>query len=559
MKANRSLDVTVLVGSVAVVFLGCISARADFTFGPAQNLGPTLNTTSGDGAGGTTSADGLELYFCSGRAGGFGEFDIWVSKRQSINDAWGPPTNLGATVNSAYGDSYPSLFSDGLTLYFSDSYSSMSATSRPGGVGGPDIWITTRPSRDAPWTAPVNPGEPVNSSSTEISPTISADGLTLVVTSTRAGGRGSWDLWMSTRASARDAWGLPVNLGPNINSAGIDGECSLSADGLALFFLSDRAGGLGAYDLWMTTRKSVIDPWGPAVNSASEEGSAGVSADMRTLYFTSNRPGGLGGYDLWQAPILPVVDFDGDGAVGMGDLLRLIQSWDQDDPAVDMGPGPWGDGKVDADDLEVLMGYWGQGVYDPMLMAYWKLDETSGTTAADSAGSNDGTLAGDPTWQPADGRIGGALLFDGSDDYVTTEFVLDPSKGPFSVFAWIKGGAPGQVILSQTDGANWLVADAVSGALATELKSGGRFKSSLLSKTVITDGEWHRVGLVLDGADRSLYVDGVEAAKDTQPAIAPSINGLYIGAGSKLTAGAFWSGLIDDVRIYNKAVKPGGK
>ena len=79
----------------------------------------------------------------------------------------------------------------------------------------------------------------------------------------------------------------------------------------------------------------------------------------------------------------------------------------------------------------------------------------------------------------------------------------------------------------------------------------------LVSESVITDGAWHHIGLVWDGSYRYLYVDGVEAAKDTT-AIAYSLKssegGLYIGVGKALDAGTFFSGLIDDVRIYNRAV-----
>jgi hypothetical protein len=72
---------------------------------------------------------------------------------------------------------------------------------------------------------------------------------------------------------------------------------------------------------------------------------------------------------------------------------------------------------------------------------------------------------------------------------------------------------------------------------------------------VITDGNWHRIGFVWDGSHRRLYVDGVVAAEDTQAALAGSVNGLFIGCGKAMGAGTFWSGLIDDVRIYNAALK----
>ena len=78
---------------------------------------------------------------------------------------------------------------------------------------------------------------------------------------------------------------------------------------------------------------------------------------------------------------------------------------------------------------------------------------------------------------------------------------------------------------------------------------------SLKSQTVITDGNWHRVGLVWDGANRILYMDDTEVATDTYGA-GLLLGDLQIGAGNKLEAGTFWSGLIDDVRIYNRAVTP---
>ena len=78
----------------------------------------------------------------------------------------------------------------------------------------------------------------------------------------------------------------------------------------------------------------------------------------------------------------------------------------------------------------------------------------------------------------------------------------------------------------------------------------------LVTEVVITDSNWHRAGLVWDGSERILYVDGVEAARDLQREVEGSDAGLYIGAGKDLESGTFWSGLIDDVRIYNQAVRP---
>jgi L-ascorbate metabolism protein UlaG (beta-lactamase superfamily) len=200
--------------------------------------------------------------------------------------------------------------------------------------------------------------------------------------------------------------------------------------------------------------------------------------------------------------------------------------------------------------------------YSP-LFAYWKMDETEGNIADDSAGDFDGTLHGGPAWLPADGKVAGALQLDGVDDYVSTPFVSNPANGTFSVFAWVRGGAPGQVIISQADGAGagevWLGADAPAGGLMSGLvppPAGRTATPALKSDFVITDGQWHHVGFVWDGSRRHLYADGVEVAEDTA-AVAPpksSDGGLYFGAGGTLDAGTFWLGLLDDIRIYNQAL-----
>ena len=107
--------------------------------------------------------------------------------------------------------------------------------------------------------------------------------------------------------------------------------------------------------------------------------------------------------------------------------------------------------------------------------------------------------------------MNGALEFNGTC-FVTTRFFLDPSDGPFSASAWVKGGAPAQAIVSQVAGANWLMIDPSDGGLMTEL-AGGPGASPLSSETVITDGNWHRIMVTWDGSTSALYVDEVLAAE----------------------------------------------
>ena len=539
-----------------VLALATEVANADFTFGTPTSLGPTVNSPYSDCVP-SISADGVTLYFSdwpAPRPGGVGSFDIWVTTRPTTADDWGTPVNLGSTVNSSSGEHSPSISADGLTLYFSDF-----GDPRPGGVGEVDIWVTTRATKDNEWRSPVNLGATVNTGARDAGPSISADGLALFLYSNRPGGVGGVDIWVATRPTKDDDWGIPVWLGPTVNSSAHDCCPSISADGRTLFFGSNRPGGYGSWDLWLTTRATTDDPWGepvnlgPTVNSSAMDDGASISADGSTLFFTSNRPGGVGGYDLWQVSITPVVDLNGDGIVDSADMCIMVDHWGTDEPFYDIGPMPWGDGIVDIQDLIVLAEY--LFTY-PGAMAYWKLDETEGDIASDSANDNDGNVYGDPAWQPEGGMVDGALQLDGIDDYVSTPFVLNRSDGKFSVFAWIKGGAPGQAVLSQMGGARWLCADPSEGNLMTELKGTGRVAAELLSQTIITDGNWHRIGLVWDGSQRTLYVDDIAVAQDAQPDLEAFYTGLYIGTGTAMEPGSFWSGLIDDVRIYNRAVTP---
>lgn len=249
-------------------------------------------------------------------------------------------------------------------------------------------------------------------------------------------------------------------------------------------------------------------------------------------------------------------DLNSDGIVDSADLCIVVEHWHTSEPSCDLTPPPFGDGIVDVNDLVALAEY--LFVY-PWTVAYWKLDETEGNVAHDSAFDHNGTLVNGPLWQPSGGILDGALQFDGIDDYVSTDFVLNPAVSRFSVFVWIKGGAPGQVILSQIDGANWLSADPLEGKLMTELKPPKHPRSTstlppLVSETIITNGDWHYIGFVWDGTHRTLYVDGVMVAEDTQNALGNSNNGLYIGTGKGMELGTFFSGFIDDVRIYNVAL-----
>jgi hypothetical protein len=369
---------------------------------------------------------------------------------------------------------------------------------------------------------------------------------------------------VATRESTSDSFGNPVKpmFLKNVNST--PGQWmgqwmpDISVDGRALFFSRNVA-----TEIWVAMRATIYDDFGFPVKLPPQISmspyfnmSPTISPDGSTLYFDSDRPGGVGSYDIWQVSISPVVDFNGDGIVDSDDTRIMIDYWHTDNSLCDIGPMPWGDGIVDAQDLGVLLEH--LLLEDVSLIAHWKLDETEGIIAGNSINGKHGTVNGNPAWQLDGGMIGGALLFNGVEDYVDTPFVLNPEEGIFSVFAWIKGGEPGQTILSQEDGANWLATD-TQGCLMTALISEGRRPGDpLSSETVVTDGLWHRIGLVWDRSYRSLYVDDELVAADVglQNGFPSSQGEMYIGAANNRHPSTLWSGLIDDVRIYDRVVVP---
>ena len=155
-----------------------------------------------------------------------------------------------------------------------------------------------------------------------------------------------------------------MNIGPPVNGTANDGDPTLSADGRVLFFTSTRPGGYGSNDLWMSQRKTAEQAWGtpmnlgPLVNWGDDDMTSDISADGSTLIFSSYCGLFYGGYELFEVSLVPDVDFNHDGLVNNDDLVVQVDHWGQDEPLCDIGPMPWGDGVVDVEDLKVFIGYW---------------------------------------------------------------------------------------------------------------------------------------------------------------------------------------------------------
>jgi len=277
------------------------------------NLGPVVNTRFTD-ADPFISKDGLSLYFVAGQGrGGSGLRDIWVSQRTSTTDPWGPPRNLGPTVNSAGQENSPTLSLDGHRLYF--------ASNRAGATsfGGFDLYVSRRRDKrdDFGWEAPVNLGNAVNTAADETDATFFEDEATgstiLYFASNRLGGPGGNDIYASTLQP--DGTFAPAVLVAELSTPYDDMQPAIRRDGLELFLGSDRPGTSGASDLWVATRVSTTDPWstpvslGSVVNSPprppdveqSNDSRPALSFDGTTLYFASAlRPGNVSDmFDIW--------------------------------------------------------------------------------------------------------------------------------------------------------------------------------------------------------------------------------------------------------------------
>src|SRR5437667_1654921 len=243
-------------------------------WGAPVNLGPNINSAGNDLAP-TFSPDGHLLYFHSNGRGGCGGADLFVSRRHDKRDdfGWELAEDLGCVVNSPFNDAGPTIFEDeatGITtLYFTVQ------NNPPSSDQGFDIYASTRTGDEGAFGPPVLVSE-LSTPFRDTRTAIRRDGLEIFLSSGRPGddivGRsaGSEDLWVSTRATASDAWSPPLNLnlvnqqlgGPPVNSAAFDGAPALSFDGTTLYFFSERTdlGGVGKRDLYVTTRTQLRGP-----------------------------------------------------------------------------------------------------------------------------------------------------------------------------------------------------------------------------------------------------------------------------------------------------------
>ncbi len=213
-------------------------------------------------------------------------------------DNWEEARPMNSRINSEFNEGMAKFRTDGKAFYFS-------GCNRPGALGGCDLYLAVLEQGDVHHVQRMDGA--INSNAWDSQPSISCDGTQMFFTSTREGGFGGSDLWMSFLLPSGE-WSNAENLGPEINTAGDEEAPFIATDGVTLYFSSNGHPGQGDEDIFMTKRISENKWMAPTnlgfpINSPCKEIGFYVKGDSKTAFFASSRPGGEGMLDLYQVEL----------------------------------------------------------------------------------------------------------------------------------------------------------------------------------------------------------------------------------------------------------------
>ncbi len=265
------------------------NANKPYVFSP-KNMGAAINTAESEYFPSLT-IDGKELVFTR-RINNFNE-DFYVSKKEG--DEWEKAIAMPGNVNTAQNEGAQNISQDGELLVFT-------GCNRPDGFGSCDIYFSYR-TPDG-WSEAFNAGGKINSDQWESQPCLSPDKREIYFASKRLGGYGSIDIYVS-RLQANGKWGEPENLGPDVNTKGDESCPFIHADNQTLYFTSNGLPGYGGNDLYYV-RKGPGGVWSKAVNlgypinTINDEGTLFIAADGKTAYYASDKSDSKGGLDIYS-------------------------------------------------------------------------------------------------------------------------------------------------------------------------------------------------------------------------------------------------------------------
>jgi len=363
------------------------------TFSMPQNMGATINSADNDLLP-VPAPNGLSLYFMSNRAGGQGGNDIYVSQRATLSSAWSAPQNLGAVLNTS-GD-------DGVTGFSPDGREMFLQSTRPGGQGGQDIYLSTRtdPNNDFGWTAPVNLGAVINAASFDaggiyfIDPTTGTGSL-LFYSDRNGTPLVNFNIYQSTR-NADGTFNAPV-LVNELNSAAAQIRPSISRDGLEIFISTNRRGPANVFAIHVSTRASTSAPWNPPVYLA------GINTAGSTSHPSLSPDGSILYFTSNRT-----------GGFGLEDLYSAVRVSVNRSSTADFD----GDGRTDL------------SVFRPSDGTWYVMQSGSNTSRAQQFGTNgDKIVPGD---YDGDGRTDFAVFRPSDSNW----YILRSSDNSFSAVNW---------------------------------------------------------------------------------------------------------------------------
>ena len=264
------------------------SKYKNYVFSPI-NMGPNINTTDLEYLPSIT-VDGNTLIF-NRRING--DEDFYESKK--INNEWQKAMPIAGKLNTNFNEGAQNISQDGEWLIFT-------GCNYPEGMGSCDLYISIK-NKDGQWGLPQNLGRQINTDAWETAPSLSADKQTLYFSSTRLGGFGGSDIWVSKNINGQ--WQKPQNMGATINTGNDEGCPFLHADNETLYFNSNGHLGYGNNDLFVA-RKNSIGQWqapqnlGYPINTIDDEGSLIVAADGKTAYYASDNSNANNKIDLYS-------------------------------------------------------------------------------------------------------------------------------------------------------------------------------------------------------------------------------------------------------------------
>ena len=560
--------------------------------------------------------DNLRMYYHTNESG---SCLLKVTERPSVEDQWSEGTSI-PELNALGNLTDPKLTSDELTIVFT-------GDNLPGGLGGYDIWTATRPDINLPFDDVTNLTT-INTGSNEKNPFISHDGLELYFASDR---NGSWQLFKATRESLGAAFANLEHLSffdsPN---SSLEYPC-LSSDGTAFYFAksingqpsdiyvsyfsqiktyyvdgvigSDLNNGLSPETAFATIQKGIdsatdgftilvypgiyteeIDFKGKAitVQSAADVAILQAPGDFAVSFYSNEGPNSIlrnfiiknseqAVFIADSSPTLShltVVDNDfGIAAYGYSEPnISNCIFWNNTDGDLFKCEARY---SFIQEDTEPNQGEPNQGEPIQGLVSCWKFDEGSGTIAYDSAGTNHGTIYG-AQWTT--GRFGGALSFDGINDYVDVgDFDGVVGSNPFTITSWVYPkliSGPNRDILSKASGThshkNQISFRITSAANFQGIFSDGfKIGNTITSDETIPLNAWTFLAFSWDGTinpnSMKLYMNGIldktrqSTVSSIQDLDNPAFIGAYSNAGSPLN---YFNGPIDGVRVYRRALSP---